>query len=129
MDKINYINFFGLKLSVFEVPELLAFIKDVIQKKDKAVCYGYSFGTIPYFKIFPEIAVYANQFDVSLIDGRGLFLLTKLLRTTIKSDLSIPSLVDEILKQANENNFSVMLLGAREEINKKASENLKNEFP
>jgi exopolysaccharide biosynthesis WecB/TagA/CpsF family protein len=129
MTEIKYLNFFGLKLSVFEVSELMEYTKEVIRNKSKTICYGYSFGTLPYFKTFPEIAVYGNQFDVSLADGRGLFLLAKLLGSAIKSDISIPSFVDNLLRQANDNNFSVMLLGAREEINKKASENLKNNFP
>ena len=53
MNKIKYLDFFGLKLSVFEVSELLEYTKEVISKKRKAVCYGYSFGTIPYFKKYP----------------------------------------------------------------------------
>jgi len=129
MDKIEYLDFFGLKLSVFNVSELLEYIKGIIKKESKVICYGYSFGTIPYFKNYPEIAIYANQFDVSVIDGRGLFLLAKLLGTPIKSDLSIPVMVDLLLKMADENRFSIMLLGAKEAINKKGSENLKLKFP
>jgi N-acetylglucosaminyldiphosphoundecaprenol N-acetyl-beta-D-mannosaminyltransferase len=129
MKKIEYIDFFGLKLSIFNIPELLEYIKGIIEEGNKAVCYGYSFGTMPYFKKYPEIAIYANQFEVSVVDGRGLYLLAKLLRAPVKSDLSIPSLVDYLLKIADENKYSLMLLGAQDQINKKASENLKLKFP
>jgi N-acetylglucosaminyldiphosphoundecaprenol N-acetyl-beta-D-mannosaminyltransferase len=129
MKKIEFIDFFNLKLSIFEIKELLDYIHDVIIENRKAICYGYSFGTLPYFKKYPEIAIYSNQFDVSVIDGRGLFVLVKLLGFPIKSDLSIPTLVDLTLRQANDNNFSVMLLGAKQDINNKATENLKLKYP
>jgi N-acetylglucosaminyldiphosphoundecaprenol N-acetyl-beta-D-mannosaminyltransferase len=129
MKNIRFIDFFNLKLSTFDIPELLDYFKDTINNNGRSICYGYSFGTLPYFKDYPEIAVFSNQFDVSVIDGRGLYVLVKLLRFPVKLDLSIPNMVDLILKQANENSYSVMLLGAKEEINIQASANLKLLYP
>lgn len=129
MNGIKYFDFFGLKLSIFDPHELTDYFLKVIRNNKKVICYGYSFGTLPYFKPYPEIAVYGNRFDVSVADGRGLFLFARLLGKPIKSDMSIPSMVDSLLELADKNNFSVMLLGARDDINLKATENLKNKFP
>lgn len=129
MRNINYLDFFGLKISIFEDTELLEYSEEVIKEKRKAVCYGYSIGTLPYFRKFPEVAVYSNQFDVSLCDGRGLYLVTKLLGFKLKSDLSIPNFSMKLLRLANENHFSVMLIGSSPENNKLATENIRKNYP
>jgi N-acetylglucosaminyldiphosphoundecaprenol N-acetyl-beta-D-mannosaminyltransferase len=129
MDQIKHLDFFGLKLSVFETPELLEYVKGVIKIKEKAICYGYSFGTIPYFKEYPDVAYCSNQFEISLCDGRGLYLMVKLLRYKIKSDISIPNFSMKIIELANENHFSIMLIGSSPENNKLATENIRIKYP
>ena len=129
MEPIKNVNFYGLKLSIFSTDQLLAFIEMAIINKQKKVCYGYNFGMFPYFKKYPEIPQYANQFDVSVADGRGYYLLAKILGFPVQSDISIPYLVERVLELADKNKFSVMLLGAKEEINRKACVNLQDKHP
>jgi N-acetylglucosaminyldiphosphoundecaprenol N-acetyl-beta-D-mannosaminyltransferase len=126
---IDWINFFGLKLSVFTDNQLLDYIKYAISHKEKTVCYGYSFGTLPYFKKYPEIAIYSNRFEVSLCDGRGLYLLAKILGYNLKSDLSIPNLSRNALELADKEGFSLMLLGSSKENNLRATENIRKKYP
>jgi N-acetylglucosaminyldiphosphoundecaprenol N-acetyl-beta-D-mannosaminyltransferase len=129
MGEIKHIDFFGLKISVFENNELKNFIDKSIISNNKRILYGYSLGSFPYFKKHPEIAVYSNQFDVSVADGRGLYLFARALGYPLKSDLSIPLMSEMVLELAQEKRYSVLLLGAKEEINKKATENLRLKFP
>jgi len=129
MGEIKYINFFGLKISVFEIDELRSYIKESVKSHQKKVLFGYSLGTFPYFKKYPEIAVFSNQFDVSVTDGRGLYLLAKYLRFPLKSDLSIPNMSKMVMELANENRFSVMIIGSSPENNLKATENARKRFP
>ena len=125
---IDWINFFGLKLSVFTNTELLEYIKHVINTKRKAICYGYSFGTLPYFKKYPEIAIFSNQFEVSLCDGRGLYLLSKALGYKLKSDLSIPNFSNKILEIADKERFSMMLIGSSRENNLNATKKIRETY-
>ncbi|NVO21361.1 MAG: WecB/TagA/CpsF family glycosyltransferase [Bacteroidetes bacterium] len=129
MNRVKSFNFFGLKLSSFTEDDLVQEIKQSIDSGQKKILYGYSFGILPYFKFFPEIAIFSNQFDILVADGRGFYLLAKLLRYPIKSDISIPNMVNHSLDLANQNSYSVMLLGAKDVINKKATENIRKKFP
>ncbi len=129
MSDLEHINFFGLKISIFENIDLKKYLISSVLNKKKKVLYGYSLGSFPYFKDHPEIAVYSNQFDISVSDGRGFYLFAKFLGYPLKSDLSIPLMTNMVMELANENRFSVLLLGAKEEVNKKATENLKLKYP
>jgi len=129
MGEIKYINFFGLKISVFEIDELRSYIKESVKSRQKKILFGYSLGTFPYFKKHPEIAVFSNQFDVSVTDGRGLYLLGKILGYPVKSDLSIPNMSKMVMELADENRFSVMIIGSSPENNLKATENARKSYP
>lgn len=129
MSIINHLDFFGLKLSVFTENQLIQAINLTIIRGKKLICYGYNFGMFPYFKKYPEIPRYANQFDILIADGRGYYLFAKFLGYPIKSDLSIPFLVDRVIKLASDKKYSILLLGATEEINKKATERIQSKFP
>lgn len=129
MNHIKCINFFGLKLSVFEDYEIRDFIINAIEQRQKKILFGYSLGSFPYFKDHPEMAIYSNQFDVSVADGRGLYLLAKTLGFPLKSDLSIPIMTKMALELAQQKKYSVLLLGAKEEINQAAAENLRLKYP
>jgi N-acetylglucosaminyldiphosphoundecaprenol N-acetyl-beta-D-mannosaminyltransferase len=126
---IEYTDFFGLKLSSFTDAELLHTIDSTIIKKGKLICYGYNFGMFPYFRKYPEIPQYANQFDVLVADGRGYYLFAKLLGYPVKSDLSIPYMVNKVLELADKKTYSILLLGAKDEINKKATEKIRLKYP
>lgn len=129
MTLIKYVDFFGLKLSVFEEPELIQTIDTAIKNIEKLICYGYNFGMFPYFKKYPEIPQYSNQFDILVADGRGYYLFAKLMGFPVKSDLSIPYMVERVLELAEKNAYSILLLGAKKEINNKATEKLRIKYP
>lgn len=125
---ITHLNFFGLKLSVFTLTDLIQAIDVAIVTEKKLVCYGYNFGMFPYFKKYPQIPQYANRFEILVADGRGYYLFAKLLGYPVKSDLSIPYMVDHVLHLAEEKGYSLLLLGAKQEINLKAAEKIRADF-
>lgn len=129
MEGIKQLDFFGLRLSVFEEKQLIQGIAKSLSVGEKLICYGYNFGMFPYFKKYPEIPEYANQFDVMLADGRGYYLLAKMLGYPLKSDISVPFLVDRVINLANQKSYSILLLGAKEDINNKATRKLMETFP
>lgn len=121
MESSDYINFFGLKLSVFDNDLLFSYIKETISEGRKIICFGYSLGTFPYFRKHPEIAVYSNKFDVMLSDGRGLYLLAKILGYKLKSDMSIPNFSWDLMRLADKEKYKVMIIGSTSENNRNAT--------
>lgn len=129
MSSIVTKTYLGLKFSIFELNALIEKIKNTINNNEQLVIFGYSLTVIPKFKNHPEFFTYSNKFDVFLADGRGMYLLLKTLGFKIRSDISIPRLSEKLMQLANDNNYKVLLFGAKEEINKKAVEKSKRLYP
>lgn len=127
--EINQLNFFGLKVSNYNIKELSSFLISAIEKKEKVVVFGYALGLIAQFKYFPEIFLYGNKSDVMLTDGRLFYILLKALGFKVETDLSIPQFVFYLLKLANANGWSIKLLGGEKFINNKATRNIKDKYP
>lgn len=129
MKPIENLNYYGLKVSVFDEQQLEDNIRYFIDNKITKVFYGYSFASIPYFKKTPQLYLYANSFDVLVNDGRVFYLFGRMLGFKFHSDISIPNLVFLILNIANKQGSSIMLLGGTEEVNKKATQNIRENYP
>lgn len=124
MDEIRNADFFGLKVSIFSEDQLRGHIENCIIKRKQTVLYGYAFGTVPYFKKYPELYKHIESFDIMVTDGRWFYLLCKLNKIPLKIDISVPQLVKFILDIANKNGNSILLFGAKREINTEASQNI-----
>lgn len=122
-------SFFGLDVSIFELKELDLYIENILDSHRTEIFYGHSLWSPPMIKKFPEIYKYGNSADILVTDGRPFFLLCKLYGLNVKSDISIPQLVLRILNICNKKNKKVFLLGATEEINSIAVNNLKTNYP
>ncbi len=129
MEGLKSIDFFGLNLTIFDEKELLLFIDNRVASKKTAVCFGYSLGTFPYFKKHPVIASYSNTFDISVCDGRGMYLLSKVLGFPVKSDISIPNMTWKVLELANRNGYSVMIVGSTKDNNLRATKRAQELYP
>ena len=125
--ELEHFDFFGLKISTFSLIQFKEYIVSNIKDGQKKIIYGYSLGSIIYAKKIPEI-LWCNLADVSLIDGQGLFYLIKLLKYSVKAELSIPNSITEIFKIADQNGFSIMLFGSDFDTNNKASENISSKY-
>lgn len=126
--EIEHIDFYGLKITSLTKADFRGFVVTTIKADKKAIIYGYSIGSIVLAKKFPEI-LWANEADISLIDGQGLYYLIKLLKFNVNNCFSIPNSVNEILTIANKNCFSILLYGSDKDTNKKASRNVLNKYP
>jgi len=124
MNNIASIDFYGLKLSAFNITSLTDYVKQCIQRNNKIICYGYSLGTIALMKKYPQIFLYGRQADIIVTDGRPFYFLLKALGTRIGDNLSIPNLVNLVLDLCEKNRFSIMLIGASSETNIRAAKNI-----
>jgi N-acetylglucosaminyldiphosphoundecaprenol N-acetyl-beta-D-mannosaminyltransferase len=87
----------------------------------------------------PEIVMYADAHqryknildsaDYVVADGTGIVLASRLLNTPLKERVTGFDLTISLLQKADQNNWSVYLLGGRPEVNAKAAENIKVTYP
>lgn len=126
--QIASIDFYGLKLSIIDRNTFLNKVCYTIRENEKTVCYGYSFGAINLMRKYHQICQLGNTADIMLADGRPFYLLCKLLKYPLISDISIPNAVLSILELADRNGYSILLLGANQEINAKACERISENY-
>ena len=129
MEEIITKRFFGLNFSIFTDVGLFKYIDNCIYEQKKKIIFGYSLTILPKFEDTPEMFYYSDQFDIYLADGRGIYLLMKYLRVPLKSDLSLPLFVNQLLKEGNKKGYSVLLLGAEKKTNTSASLRIRKKYP
>lgn len=127
--ELEKVKFLGLSISIFEKIELINFITKNIINNEQKIYYGYSLGAIAYLRKHPEIYYYGEKSDVFVTDGRIFYILAKKQGLKLKYEISIPNFVFLTLELANENKWSVFLLGSEEETNKNAQKKIKELYP
>lgn len=127
--EIEQFDFYGLKVSDFTLSDLHKYYDEVIINSKTIICYGYSFGTIPFFKKYPDLYKIINSFDIMVTDGTYFYWFMKYSGYQLKKFLSIPFMTLEALEYANKHRKSVLLLGADSDTNNTATQNLKNKYP
>ena len=126
---MEHLNVFGLKVSSFELKEIDEFFYSTIHNKNGIVLFGHSLGYITLFKKYPGLYEIINSFDLLVCDGTQFNWYCYLNGFKLKTVISIPNITNYTLEYANTNSLSVLLFGAKEEINKKAIENLQKKYP
>lgn len=126
---IEQVNVFGLKVSNFEMKDVDRLFDDSIKSNDSIVIFGHSLGYITLFKKFPELYPIINSFDLLVCDGTQFNWYCMFYGFKLKTVISIPNITNFTLEYANSLGLKVLLFGAKEEINKKATENLQKKYP
>jgi len=126
---IEQLDFYGLKVSDFELEELHDYYDKTISNSNTIVCYGYSFGIIPFFKKYRDLYSIINSFDINVTDGTHFYWFMNYLGFNLRTFLSIPFMTIDALEYANRNGKSVLLLGADSVTNKTATNNLRERYP
>ena len=123
------VDFYGLKLSNFTLEDLDTYLVSTVNSDKQIVGYGYSLGILAFFQKFKDFYKFCNSFELMVADGTIFYWVMRAYGVKLKTFLSIPQLSEHILNIANKKMYSLMLLGATEEINVTASKNLKNKYP
>lgn len=127
--KVPNIDFYGLKLSSINKNNLIETVTQTIKQKQKIVIYGYSIGSIRLMRKLPIMYHFGNgKAEIMLVDGRGLYLLGKMLGFKFDVDISIPEFAMQLLNLANKNNYSLLLFGTTKEANLKATNILRENY-
>ncbi len=125
---LTKINFHGINISDFTEEELWSEIDSTIHTGEQKVVYWRHIGSPGLMKKTPGLLGITNNFDILLIDGRGLFLFMKMMGQKLKNELYTSWFTLELLKKAAKNDYSVMILGATEEANRAATSKIKNDY-
>ncbi len=123
------LNVFGLKVSSFELDEVEQLFSSVINSNESIVLFGHSLGYVTLFKKHPELYEIINSFDLLVCDGTQFNWYCYFTGFKLKTVISIPNITNYTLEYANAKGLKVLLFGAKENINKKAVENLQKKYP
>lgn len=123
------VDFYGLKLSIFEDQDIDFLISETIKKQQHIIVYGYSIGLMPKFKTDTSLASICNTFDLMVTDGKPLYFIARLLGFRLKSSLSIPEITLRTMELASQKGWKVMVFGGTEETNKIAVDKLRIDYP
>lgn len=124
----NY-DVYGLKVSNFKLSEIESLFLATINENKCIVLFGHSLGYLTLFKKHPSLYSIINSYDVLVCDGTQFNWYCILNGFKIETVISIPDMTTYTLEFANRNGYSVLLFGAKEEINKKATTNLQKKYP
>lgn len=122
-------DFYGLNISVFSEKELDQQIEADLSGTQVKTYFGYSMGYLPLFKKNPELYTCANGYDLMVTDGRLFYLFAKFFGAPLNFDISIPFLSRKLMKIANMRGASMMVVGSLPEINRKATQHLRENYP
>jgi len=125
---IKKLNFHGLAISDFTEEELWSEVDFTIRDRKQMVIYWRHIGSPGLMKKTPGLLEITNNFDLILIDGRGLYLFMRLMGQKLKSELYTSWFTLELLKKAAKNNYSVMIFGATEDANRAATSNIRSQY-
>lgn len=125
---IDNLNFYGLRLSIIDEKIFLNSVNNTVIKNKKTICYGHSFGSINLMRKYPQIYELGNQAEIMLVDGRPFYYLCKILKIPLMQSISIPQAVHYTLNLADNNGYSLFLLGADEVTNSQACKLVKSNY-
>ena len=131
LDRFNIQNYdlFDVKVTAFDTPDLMRFFAACIEEGGQAVCYGYSLTVFERFVHMPQLPGIANRFEIMAPEGRGFYLLWRMLGVPLRSDDSLPEITEALFELADDRGYSIMLFGTDEESNRIASDNVRSRFP
>lgn len=121
--------FFGLRLHSLDRPRLEMLFADCNERAVTRVFYGYSLTVIPKIKDFPDLLTLSNTFDVLTADGKGLYLFARLFGVRLPDHLSIPDMTQYAIEYCAQNGKDLLLFGASEAVNRKACEQVSQQYP
>jgi N-acetylglucosaminyldiphosphoundecaprenol N-acetyl-beta-D-mannosaminyltransferase len=118
----------GLKVTNYTLEELDEFTNQAVNNHDPSIFFGYSLGYVTLFKKYPHLFKGVNQFDFMLCDGVPFNWFLRSIGVKLKTVMSIPEFSEWIVGKCNREKWSCMIIGGTEEINQRATDNLRRKY-
>ena len=124
----DYITY--LKFDDLSIDELLFEIKKKIDANEKAITCTPNLDGLRIAYKDKKVRDGINNADFVTIDGKPIQWIAKLLKKTqFKYKISGSDLTPNVLKMANENNYSLVIFGGKEGVAQRAKENIEHDYP
>jgi N-acetylglucosaminyldiphosphoundecaprenol N-acetyl-beta-D-mannosaminyltransferase len=123
------INIFGIEIHPLRRSAFLSIIKSSIDSGSRITQVGVNSATVNELVRNPEFRQAINDADLVHIDGMSVVWALRHLGHKVPERIATPDLADDILKLAETENYSIFLLGAKEQIIEACRINLGNKFP
>lgn len=125
MNKEPFLNTYINNLTMDETIEN---IKNMIENNSKSYIMPINVDVIMKIENDSKLKEISDKADMTLIDGKPLIWISKIKKKPIKEKISGSDLVPKLCEVANENKYSIFILGGKEGIAEKAKLNLQEKF-
>lgn len=126
---MDSIKIFGVKIHNITFAEAIEEVKKYLKGNDLKVIYTPNPEIVMGAKEDSKLRELINKGDMITADGIGLIYASRIKKRPIKERVTGYDLSLKLLEIANENNYSLYLLGAKDGVSKVASERIQNIYP
>ena len=109
--------------------EAVDFLLQKIRKRDPAYVIEINVDVVVKMEHDPELRHISDDADLTLVDGQPLLWIARWYGRPLKMKVSGSDLVPALLKSAAREGRSVFVLGGREDVARKAAENIQTDYP
>ena len=123
------IKIFGITIHPLQRSEFLSIIKSNIESGSQIIQVGVNSATVNEVVKNTDFRRAVNSSDLVHIDGMSVVWALRCLGYKVPERVATPDLADDIMKMAQRENYSIYLLGAKDEILEASKKNLEINFP
>jgi N-acetylglucosaminyldiphosphoundecaprenol N-acetyl-beta-D-mannosaminyltransferase len=123
------VKIFGITIHPLQRSEFLSIIKSNIESGSQITQVGINSATVNEVVKNADFRRAINSADLVHIDGMSVVWALRRLGHKVPERVATPDLADDIMKMAQKENYSIYLLGAKEEILESCRINLEKNFP
>ncbi|RZK03910.1 MAG: hypothetical protein EOO43_22920 [Flavobacterium sp.] len=126
---VNSIRQFGLNICPMTAKEITDFVaKSIISKREPLIISGINAYAVVCAQKDQIFRSFINQSTIVNIDGFSIVMALRLLGYKVKQRVACSDIFHGLFKLADTNNYSIYLLGAHENVVKKAAKNLELQY-
>ncbi len=130
MKNINSFTLFGLNFHLLSMSQAIELLEDFIKEKTKPrMVFTPTAELIVRANEDKNLMEIYNRSDILTVDSYVVYYASRLLGVKVPEPVSAARLMLNFLPIADKKNYSIFLLGAKEEIVKKTAENINSQFP
>lgn len=120
---------FGVKIHNTTLKDATELVKSYLKSEKLNIIYTPNTEIVMVAKDDEKLKSLLNKADLIIADGIGLIYGSKIKKKPLKERVTGFDISMNMLKIANDNNYSIYLLGCKDGIAKTASENIKRDYP
>lgn len=119
---------FHLKFNSYSPNEILSIMHERIENRKQSLIVPVNVDMLRLSYYNTEFKDIINDSTISIIDGKPLIWLAKIYKKKLKYKISGSDLIYPVLELCNDNNYSILIVGGKEEVAAQACVNIKNKY-